>query len=158
MRTDTKKMFVHVDHARGTKQKEIMQRIESDGVCPFCSENFLKYHTETIIKETNSWIVTTNFDPYQGSLFHFLFVYKPSHINSPKEMTGESRIELFELVDELCVQNKIVGGSILMRFGDGNVNGSSVEHLHAHLVVGEHKGENMEALKVKLGYKKVSPA
>ncbi|MFT7507835.1 MAG: diadenosine tetraphosphate (Ap4A) HIT family hydrolase, partial [Acidimicrobiales bacterium] len=35
-------------------------------------------------------------------------------------------------------------------------NGSSVEHLHAHLIVGQKKSENTEGLKVKLGYKNKS--
>lgn len=153
-RTQTgNKKYVHVVHSRDDKQKEIMQQIETDGVCPFCSENFLKYHTEPIIKETDSWILTKNFSPYEGSVHHFLFVYKPSHINSPGDMNTESRIELFDLVDELCTRHKITGGSVLMRFGDGEINGSSVEHLHAHLVVGVPRGENTEGLKVKLGYK-----
>ena len=155
MNTDTKKSFVLIEHARSDKQKEIMRQIETDGICPFCSENFLKYHTEPIIKETDSWILTKNFSPYEGSVYHFLFVYKPSHINSPGDMTSDSRVELFDIVDELCKEHQIDGGSILMRFGDGNINGSSVEHLHAHIVVGVPRGESTAGLKVKLGYKKI---
>jgi diadenosine tetraphosphate (Ap4A) HIT family hydrolase len=155
MNTDQKKSFVLVSHARSKQQKEIMQRIEHDGVCPFCAENFLKYHTEPIIKETDSWILTKNFSPYEGSVHHFLFVYKPSHINTPGQMTNESRAELFDLVDELQTKHSISGGAILMRFGDGEINGSSVEHLHAHLIVGVPKGDNTEGLKVKVGYKNI---
>jgi diadenosine tetraphosphate (Ap4A) HIT family hydrolase len=130
-----------------------MEQIESDKVCPFCAENFLTYHTEPIIKETDSWILTNNFSPYTGSKYHFLFVYKPSHISTPGEMTPKSRVEIFELVEELSREHGIEGGSILMRFGDGTINGSSVEHLHAHLIVGQPKSESTEGLRVKVGYK-----
>lgn len=149
-----KRKYVHIAHSRDEKQREIMERIESDGICPFCAENFLKYHTEPIILETNCWILTKNFSPYEGALHHFLFVYKPAHINSPGDMNTESRIELFDLVNRLSEEHNIEGGSILMRFGNGEINGSSVEHLHAHLVVGVPRDENTEGLKVKLGYKK----
>lgn len=156
MKSDQKTSFVLVEHARGEKQAEIMKRIHEDGVCPFCPENFLKYHTEPIIKETSNWIVTYNYDPYEGAKYHFLFVYKPAHIDRPSKMLPEARIELFDLIEDLSTKHDIDGGSILMRFGDGLVNGSSVDHLHAHLVVGERKSDNTEGLKVKLGYKKVS--
>jgi len=153
MKTDRKMSHVLVEHARGEKQKEIMEKIKKDGVCPFCAENFLKYHTEPIIKETDNWILTYNYDPYEGARYHFLFVYKPAHIGKPSEMLSEARVELFDLVEEICDKNEIDGGSILMRFGDGKINGSSVDHLHAHLVVGDHKDTGGESLKVKLGYK-----
>lgn len=156
MKTDQKTSFVLTEHARSDWQKEVMEKIKADGVCPFCGENFLKYHTKPIIEETEHWIITENFEPYEGSRFHYLFVYKAAHINTPGEMTPESQIELFKIIDRLTKDNQIVGGSILMRFGDGEVNGSSVEHLHAHLVVGEKRSEDTEALKVKLGYKKRS--
>lgn len=154
MKADHKARFVLTEHARDEKQRKIMERIQTDGVCPFCAENFQKYHTEPIIKETENWIVTYNFSPYEGARYHFLFVYRPSHINFPSEMTDNSRIELFDLVEELAEKYNIEGGSFLLRFGDGMINGSSVEHLHAHLVVGERKADETEALKVKLGYKK----
>lgn len=154
MKIDQKANYVLVEHARGEKQLEIMKRIQEDGVCPFCSENFLKYHTEPIIKETENWILTNNYDRYEGAIHHFLFVYKPAHINSPSKILPEARVELFDLVDEMCKLHNIEGGSVLMRFGDGKINGSSVEHLHVHLVVGDSKNNGGEPLKVKLGYKK----
>ncbi len=156
MATKQNPSYVLVEHARGEKQREILEKINTDGVCPFCTENFLKYHTEPIIKETDSWIVTYNFNPYDGSRYHFLFVYKTSHIDKPRDMTPLARVELFDLVEELCQHYNIEGGSILMRFGDKKITGSSVHHLHAHLVVGESKDAGGDSLKVTLGYKKNS--
>ena len=153
MKADQDKKFVLVEHARGEEQKRIMEQIQTDGVCPFCAENFEKYHTEPILKTTGNWIVTTNFSPYEGSIYHFLFVYKPDHIDKPSDMLPAAKIELFDLVEELTTEYQLAGGSILMRFGDGNINGSSVGHLHAHLVVGDSKDNGGDSLKVKLGYK-----
>lgn len=145
-----------LDHkeARTTEQKELMEKIEQDGVCPFCREHFTQYHPKPIIKETEYWFVTTNMSPYEGTVHHFLFVYKPNHIISPADMNTEAAAELFALVGEQVTQNNMPGGAFFMRFGEGGYSGSSVEHLHAQLIIGEKRGEDTESLKVKLGYMK----
>jgi ATP adenylyltransferase len=145
-----------LDHneARTDEQKKLMAQIEADGVCPFCSGYFVQYHPKPILKETDNWFVTTNMSPYEGTTMHFLFVYKPMHTNSPTDVTPEASAELFALVSEVITQYNIPGGGFFMRFGEGGYNGSSVEHLHAHLIVGQQKSEDAEGLRVKLGYKK----
>lgn len=146
-----------LDHseARTDAQKTLMAQIEADGVCPFCAEHFRKYHPKPIIKETDSWFFTENMSPYEGTTKHFLFVYKIAHVTTPSEITPESRADLFELIDWAIQKYDIEGGSFFMRFGKGGYNGSSVEHLHAQLIVGVEKSDDTEGLKVKLGYKKV---
>jgi len=145
-----------LDHkeARTEEQKKLMDQIEQDGVCPFCSAHFKQYHPKPIIKETEYWFVTTNMSPYEGTVHHFLFVYKPSHIISPANMNSEASAELFALIGEQVTANNMPGGAFFMRFGEGGYSGSSVEHLHAQLIIGEKRGEDTEGLKVKLGYKK----
>jgi len=147
-----------LDHAevRTEEQKALMARIEEDGVCPFCEAYFRKYHPKPIIKETTSWFFTENMSPYEGTVNHFIFVYKPAHIRTTKELSMEARIELFDLIDWAIAEYNIPGASFFMRMGEGGYTGGSVEHLHAHLLVGTKKSENTEGLKVKLGYKKGS--
>jgi diadenosine tetraphosphate (Ap4A) HIT family hydrolase len=147
-----------LDHteARTNEQKALMSRIEEDGVCPFCKEHFTTYHPNPILKETDNWYLTTNMSPYEGTVHHFLFVYKPAHIQSPADMGNEAATELFALVGEVVKTYDLKGGSFFMRFGEGGYSGSSVEHLHAQLIVGEKRADDTEGLKVKLGYKKIS--
>lgn len=141
------------DNARTEEQKKLMAQIESDGVCPFCKEHFTKYHPKPIIKETDYWFLTQNMSPYEGTSEHFLFVYKPTHINTLSEVTKEAAADLFILLAWTTETYHIIGGSFFMRFGDMRWNGSSVEHLHAQLIVGKEKDETAEALRVKLGWK-----
>lgn len=143
------------EEARTPEQKKLMAQIEADGVCPFCEVHFRRYHPKPILKETDSWFFTENMSPYEGTTKHFLFVYKNAHVTSPTEITKESRSELFELIDSAITEYEIEGGSFFMRFGEGGFNGSSVEHLHAQLIVGVKKAEDTGSLKVKLGYKKI---
>jgi diadenosine tetraphosphate (Ap4A) HIT family hydrolase len=147
-----------LDHkeARTEEQKKLMAEIEADGVCPFCEAHFRKYHPKPILKETVSWFFTENMSPYEGTTHHYIFVYKPTHIRFPSELTAEARVELFDLIDWAVKEYHIPGGGFFMRFGEGGYNGSSVEHLHGHLISGVEKSEETEGLKVKLSYKKIT--
>lgn len=141
------------DNARTEEQKNLMAKIESDGVCPFCAEHFKKYHPNPILKETDNWFVTTNMSPYEGTKYHFLFVYKPAHITKPEEMANTAAEDLLALLRWVTKEYKIEGGSFFMRFGNTAYTGGSVEHLHAQLITGEKQSDDGEAIRVKLGWK-----
>lgn len=142
---------LNFDHARSPEQIALMEKIKADGVCPFCKEHFAKYHPRPIIKETENWFLTTNMNPYEGTKHHFLFVYKPSHISFPHDMIPEARVELFDLVDFIITEYHIPGGSFFMRFGDTRYTGSSVQHLHGHLIQGDIDAPDHQPVRVKLG-------
>jgi ATP adenylyltransferase len=141
------------NNARTEEQKNLMAQIERDGVCPFCAEHFKKYHPRPIIKETDFWFLTTNMSPYEGTKHHFFFVYKPSHITKPDELIAGALDDLYELLTWTTTTYDIDGGSFFMRFGDTRYTGGSVEHLHAHLIVGGPQDTESEAIRVKLGWK-----
>jgi len=143
--------FVNLESARTEEQKLLMKKIMEDGVCPFCKEHFKDYHPKTILRETEHWFFTENISPYVGTKYHFLFVSKPTHISQPSDLSSEAIVDLFALLNKAIDENKILGGSFLMRFGDPKHNGSSVEHLHAHLIVGDVNDPDHEPVRVKLG-------
>jgi len=149
-----KKIFVNLNHSRTPEQISVMQKISKDSVCPFCMDFFMKYHTEPIIKDGKWWLLTTNFAPYEGTKFHFLLIYK-HHSVKMSDLKPEAGIELLEFVSWVEKEYKINGGSFFMRFGETNLTGSSVNHLHAQIVVGNSSrlNPNHSSLKVKLGYK-----
>lgn len=147
-----KKEFINLSHTRTEKQKEVMEQIEKDGVCPFCMEHLKKYHQNPIIKEGKWWIITKNDAPYEGSVLHLLFIYKP-HAVRLSEINLKAQEELFQFITWAENYFVIGGGSLLIRFGDTNYTGGSVSHLHAHLIVGGKKKPDADSLKVKVGYK-----
>lgn len=151
--SEEKKSFVNLKHARTQEQIDVMTQIEKDGVCPFCMENFLKYHPKPILNENEFWVVTENMSPYEGTVHHFLFVCK-RHFTMPTEMKSEERVSFFDLVNSMIEKNNIVGGSMLIRFGDMDYTGASVDHFHAHLVVGVKNDGTQEKMKQKMGFKK----
>lgn len=143
--------YLNIGNARTPEQQALMQKIINDGVCPFCAEHFKKYHPKPILKETDHWFFTENMSPYAGTKHHFIFVYKTAHITDPRGLHPEALTELFSLVNEAISDLDMPGGAFFMRFGDTKYNGSSVEHLHAHLLMGEGNAEGHQPVRVKLG-------
>ncbi len=150
---DTSRTGLNHENARTAEQKALMEKIETDGVCPFCKEHFTAYHPKPILRETDFWFVTENMSPYEGTSRHMLFVYKPEHITTPAALAAGAAEDLLSLVAWTAQEYDIAGGSFFMRFGDMAWNGSSVAHLHAQLIVGKKKDAEAEALRVKLGWK-----
>lgn len=128
-----------------------MKRIMRDGVCPFCEENFLKYHTKPIIKKGKHWTLTENFEPYPGAKHHLLVVSR-THVTDFSKLSGDARAEMFALFAAECKRRKIVGGTVFMRFGDTDFTGGTVEHLHAQLVSGATRDEGGEPIVTRIGY------
>lgn len=145
--------FLNHKEARTEEQRVLMERIEKDGVCPFCPDHFKKYHPKPILKETDHWFVTTNMSPYEGAEHHFLFVSKPAHAKSLSDLTPPAYADLLVCTQWIIDQYHIEGGSFFIRFGDTKYTGSSVEHLHAQLISGAPQSQSTEALRVKLGWK-----
>lgn len=149
----TSDSFVDLNHARTKEQVEVMSQIQKDGVCPFCYEHFMKYHSKPIRKETNLWLFTENMSPYEGTKHHFIFVYKKKHVTRLDEIPSTEIAALFDLIGEVLKEYEIDGGAVLIRFGKMSRTGGSVDHLHTHLIVGGERSEDAESLKVKVGYK-----
>ena len=145
-----KKNFVNLNNARTEEQKILMEQIEKDGVCPFCSDYLIKYHPKPIIKETAYWFVTENMSPYEGTKFHFLFIAK-RHFTMPEEMTKLELEDWHNLINWLIHKKEIKGGALLNRFGDTHFNGASVDHYHTHLIVGDVDAPNHQSVRTKVG-------
>ncbi len=143
--------FLDISNARTDEQKVLMEQIQKDGVCPFCFEHFTKYHPKPILKETTHWFFTENMSPYAGTKHHFIFVYKLAHIRDIKDLSPEACTDLFTLVSWATNTYNIPGGSFFMRFGESKYTGSSVAHLHAHLLMGDIDAPGHEPVRVKLG-------
>ena len=142
---------VNLSHARTDFQRDVMKRIMRDGVCPFCEENFLKYHTKPIIKKGKYWTLTENFEPYPGAKHHLLIVSR-THLTDFAKLTPAARAEMFALFAAECKKRAIAGGTVFMRFGDTDFTGGTVEHLHAQLVSGGQRDAGGAPIETRIGY------
>jgi diadenosine tetraphosphate (Ap4A) HIT family hydrolase len=129
---------MNIKNARVPEQVASMERIERDGVCPFCPEHLKKYHEPPIVKEGMYWVVTPNMYPYDNTAHHFLFIAK-EHLTDSTELTPEAWAELQELMKWLITEYRIESCTMLMRSGDMSKTGATVLHLHAQFIVGKDK-------------------
>ena len=130
----SKKSFVNTRHAKSGEYKEVLEKIEKSGKCPFCPEN--RDFKNPVLKKSGSWIVKKNDWPYKNTLHHLVFI-PDKHIENFSELTLNDFKALSELVTWAIEEFKIPGGGFAMRFGDTDYTGASVRHLHAHLIVPE---------------------
>lgn len=127
--------YIHMTTLRREDQRKVMEEIQKAGHCPFCAENIKKYHKNPMLKEGEFWLITDNQWPYDNINHQILAIYK-EHIEHIKDMDPRAGEELIQFFKEVAEERNIPGGGIAMRFGkneDGNY-GSSVLHLHAHLI------------------------
>jgi len=146
-------MLYNFKHVREEAQRASMETLEDEGICVFCREHLETYREEPIEFEGDWWVVTKNGFPYEGATFHYLLIYKAKHIVHCDEIAPEAWVELGEHISALSHKYNLPGGSMFMRFGDTDYNGSSISHLHAQVIVGVPHNDQAEGLRVKLGYK-----
>lgn len=132
------KPFVNISNTYRADQSgvvygKVISQIQKDGVCPFCPEQFARYHKNPILRDGAHWLATDNMYPYEGAKHHVLFIHK-KHIEHVEDVGVEAWAELHEFVKWLTAERGIRGGTFFMRFGDTNYTGASVSHLHANLV------------------------
>ena len=148
--------FINTGVIRREDQRIVMEEIKRQGHCPFCRENLEKYHKNPILKEGKFWLLTNNQWPYEKVKHQMLAIYK-THIEHLTEIDPEAGKELFEIFAEAAKERNIEGGGVAMRFGSsihGNY-GSSVLHIHAHLVEPDLEAlEETEAWRFKFGQPK----
>jgi diadenosine tetraphosphate (Ap4A) HIT family hydrolase len=153
---NVKNKFIQKDNSRTEHQKVVMEQINEEGHCPFCRENLDKYHKKPIIALGEFWLLTDNQWPYENTKNQLLAIYK-KHIEHITEMEAGAGDELIKLFSAEAKKRNIPGGALCMRFGSnpekGNY-GSTVLHLHAHLIEPDLENPSKEKVKFKIGQPK----
>lgn len=122
--------------ARVPAQKAQMRDLESRGVCAFCPEHISKETREPVELETRHWLVRKNDYPYKNTSLHLLLVSK-THVKSVSELSQPAQAEFLSVITKVEKKFGLKSYAVGMRSGDMHFNGGSVEHLHAHIVVGD---------------------
>lgn len=69
-------------------------------------------------------------------------------------MSADMWADLLKLYRKLIKKNGIKGATLVIRSGDTKITGASVNHLHAHLIVGSSRTQKAKPVKVLVGFKK----
>ena len=144
------KSYSNLDNARFDDQKEIMERLEQKGLCPFCEENMNDTEVLPALRDASHWHITNNRWPYKSAHVHLLLISK-MHCEDLNDLTSEAWSELLHLIQWAEKEYQIHSGGLGMRFGDVKYNGGTVQHLHVHLFVPKEKGDDYEPIRFKIG-------
>ena len=144
---------VELSNARLPEQREVMEGILDDNVCPFCIESLARYHKKPILEEGAFWLVTENQWPYPDTEFHLLMIAR-EHVQTLSDF-GENVGPAFAELGALATKYLDIYGTDTagfgMRIGDPSKTGGTVDHLHAHLMKIDANAPAGTKLKMKLG-------
>lgn len=135
--------------ARHKKQLEQMKDLAKRGVCLFCGKNIAKEHREPIEFETKHWLVTKNDYPYDDTKLHLLLIPK-KHVKTFSELPAAHQADFASAITQTEKKFKLTSYALGMRSGDMRYSGGSVEHLHAHIVVGDTDNKNHQPVRFKM--------
>ena len=127
------KRVVDPQNAKTLEYRETLKAIERTKKCPFCSDNF-RYHKKPILRKANGWFITKSSWPYQNSRHHFLLICG-RHKESFRDLKPSDLGAILRLGNWAIKKYKISGGGLALRFGNTVLSGSTVCHLHFHLIV-----------------------
>jgi diadenosine tetraphosphate (Ap4A) HIT family hydrolase len=81
-------------------------------------------------------VVAKNDYPYQHTSLHLLLVAK-EHVSTLSDLSSAARAEFLDVLARIEAEFKLFTFGLGMRVGDFRYNGGSVDHLHAHVIVGD---------------------
>ncbi len=128
--------YLYLDHARTDDQRAVMERIASEGICPFCPEHRRAGEILEPLWRGKHWVLVPNRWPYKFTKLHLMAIPN-RHVSFPHELGLDEWTELFEVLAWAITAHGIKGGSIGMRFGDPAMTGATVAHLHLQLIVAD---------------------
>nr|AIA14874.1 HIT domain protein [uncultured bacterium] len=139
----------NTEAARNERQLAKMRDLTERGVCMFCPEHIHKEAPGTVEAETSHWIVKHNDFPYDDTRLHVLIIPK-KHVSYINDLSKSAKQEFLEVVQATALRHKLKSYAIAMRVGDMRYNGGSIEHMHAHLIVGDVDNPNHQPVRFKV--------
>ncbi|HEX3082036.1 MAG TPA: HIT family protein [Candidatus Saccharimonadia bacterium] len=140
-------------HARVEAQKQKMRDLIKQGICAFCEEHFETYHDNPVEFQSEHWTVAKNDYPYTGTALHLLVVSR-KHVSMFSELAPAARADFTEVLCEVEKRWKLPSYAVGIRVGEIEVNGGTVDHLHAHIVVGDVDDPGHEPVRFKMSSKR----
>lgn len=122
--------------ARTPEQIAKMKHLHESGICAFCPEHFEEFHDNPIEFQTDHWIVAKNDYPYEHTTTH-LMLFAKEHVSTLTALSAEARAEFMDVLARVEKDFGLFSFGVGMRVGDFRYNGGSVDHLHAHVIVGD---------------------
>lgn len=124
----------NLGNSRTDEQLAKMRRLERDKVCLFCPK-YLDAE-QPVEYSTDHWSVTHNRYPYVGTKLHLLLVPR-EHVRDMAELADDAWLDLKAVLVWVRHKYGLEFYGFGVRNGTFQFTGSTVEHLHAHVMVGD---------------------
>jgi len=128
-----------LENARSPEQRAKMEHLASTGVCFMCPP-FLAQHNYVEFM-SGFWSMTWNAYPYEQTLTHLLLV-PHKHVTRMDQLEVDAFTDLHQVLAEAIRRCNIEYYGLAARNGDCVHMGSTVAHLHIHLMVPLHNPKN----------------
>lgn len=113
-----------------------MENTVQQGICPLCD---LDPELNVVLKEGEYWRAWRNPFGYPHQTHHFIIATK-DHCTQIADISPTMWAELGDTLEWLCNRFDILGGGIVLRFGDPAYSASTLRHLHVHIHVPDKTG------------------
>jgi ATP adenylyltransferase len=123
------------ENARTAEQRAEMARLDAAGICLFCPEYLASHPRQRILFSTQHWTVTPNAFPYAGTQLHLLLI-PDQHAGDLLQLSDEVRADFWVTLAAVAEANELSYYGLGVRNGDCRLTGATIEHVHAHLLVG----------------------
>jgi len=140
--------------ARVAEQLRRMEDLEARGVCAFCPENLRSETSSPITLETDHWLIKDNDFPYERTRLHVLVIPKV-HVATVADLPPEAQAEFLPTIAQVEQHYNLGSFAVAMRAGDMHLNGGTVEHIHAHVIVGDTDDPNHQPVRFKVSSRPV---
>jgi ATP adenylyltransferase len=134
---------------RHPEQLADMQALDRDGTCIFCPEHLTADPSHPVLHESRHWLVTNNKYPYANTRLHLLLVPR-AHVEDLLDLEPAARDEYWTVLEWIKKSYGLTFYSIGSRNGDSRYTGSSIAHVHVHVVVGDVDDPAHEAVRFKM--------
>jgi ATP adenylyltransferase len=138
----------YLNAARTEAQRANMEDLETRGICIFCPEHIIE-DKSPIELETEYWMVKRNSFPYRDTKVHMLAIPK-EHVTTMTALSKAAQQDFFNILNQCEKQFDLESYAVVVRSGDMRRNGGSIEHLHAHIIVGDTDDPDHQAVRAKI--------
>jgi ATP adenylyltransferase len=123
------------ENARTDEQRAEMARLDAAGICLFCPEYLARQEEQRIVLSTRHWTVTPNRFPYAGTSLHLLLI-PDQHAPDLLELSDAVRADFWVALAAVAEASELRYYGLGVRNGDCRFTGATIEHVHAHVLVG----------------------
>jgi diadenosine tetraphosphate (Ap4A) HIT family hydrolase len=123
------------ENVRTAQQRAEMARLDAAGVCLFCPEHLARHPRQRILLSTQHWTATPNEYPYAGTSLHLLLI-PHQHASDLLALSDEVRTDFWVALAAVAEAYELRYYGLGVRNGDCRLTGATVEHVHAHVLVG----------------------